>query len=161
MPIRCKVQVGFILYCTGRGVQYFPLSPQLPRRRPCAFSMRQGQYRARQRRLHMQICNASFALANCRISHLATLGDLHTAYQDFNFLSILVAFFPGACIALRQKQRSIFTRYGPKSPETAVAILGATIYSRLPTTKPQIFPQDPPLADVCALHDDADPMRWF
>lgn len=46
------------------------------------------------------------------------------------------------------------------SPETAVAILGATICSRLPATKPQIFPQDPPLVDVCALRDDADPMRW-
>ncbi|CRL27677.1 unnamed protein product [Penicillium camemberti] len=62
--------------------------------------------------------------------------------------------------SLRLYVVSIFTRHGPVSPETAVAIFGATICSRLPATKPQIFPQDPPLVDVCALRDDADPMRW-
>lgn len=52
----------------------------------------------RQQRLHVQTRDASFALAHRRISHFSTLGDQHTAYQDFNFPSIQVTFFPVAYI---------------------------------------------------------------
>ena len=148
------------MYCTGSA-----MSPRyLPSHRsvvPVLFPCVRVNTEYRQQRLHVQTRDASFALAHRRISHFSTLGDQHTAYQDFNFPSIQVTFFPVACITLRQKQCSIFTRHGLVSPVTAVAMPEATMCSRVPATNPQIFPQDPALVDVCALLDDADPMRCY
>lgn len=79
----------------------------------------------------------------------------------FNFQSIPVTFFSVACIALGQKSAASLRDMALCSPETAVAMPEVRICFRVPTTKPQILPQDPPLVDVCALCDDADPMRRY
>ena len=69
----------------------------------------------------------------------------------FNFQLIPVTFFSVACIALGRKERSIFTRHGSVSPgDRRSHARGQNLFS-VPTTKPQILPQDPPLVDVCAL----------
>lgn len=141
------------MYCIGSTSVSLPsLSPQLRRHHPRAS-------RARQQRLHIRIRYASFALANCRIGQLGTLGDLHTHTKILTFCRF--TFFPAACIALRQNpcSKQLYDTWPCVSGDRRSHPRGQ-ICSRLPATKPQIFPQDPPLVDVCALLDDADPMRW-
>lgn len=85
-PLRCEVWAGLYLVLYWEySVSLSSLSPQLRRHRPCAFSLHRGQYRTRQQRLRMRIRYASFALTNCRISHLVTLGDLHTHTRILTF----------------------------------------------------------------------------
>lgn len=127
--------LGFILYCIGSTSVSLPsLSPQLRRHHPRAS-------RARQQRLHIRIRYASFALANCRIGHLGTLRDLHTHSKILTFCRF--TFFPVACIALRQNPRSSFTRHGPVSPETAVAIHGAKSVPGCQPLNPRSFHKIP------------------
>lgn len=141
-----RYRPGFILYCTGSAVcpRYLPsFRGVVLALFPCV----RVNIEYRQQRLHMQIRDASFALAHRRISHLSNLEDQHTTYQDFNFLSIPVTFFPAACITLRQKQRSIFTRYGPVSPVTAV---GHNLFSGARPLTPISFHKIPISGCLCA-----------